>query len=65
MESIYQEICYVSDLFEDIIGRDGGHMFRLLALSISCVVLIKLPSVMYLLVLMDMRWLRLCCFGKA
>ena len=40
-------------------------MFRLLALSISCVVLIKLPSVMCLLVLVDMRWLSLCSFGKA
>ena len=40
-------------------------MLRLLALSISCVVLIKLPSVVYVLVLMDMRWLSLCSFGKA
>ena len=65
MESTYPEISSVSFLFEDIIGLYGGHMFRLLALSISCVVLIKLPSVMYLLVLVDMRWLRLCSFGKA
>ena len=42
-----------------------GLMFRLLALSINCVVLIKLPSVMYLLVLADVRWLSLCSFGKA
>ena len=27
--------------------------------------LIKLPSVMCLLVLVDMRWLSLCSFGKA
>ena len=40
-------------------------MFRLVALSISCVVLIKLPSVVCLLVLVDMRWLSLCSFCNA
>ena len=39
-------------------------MFRLLGLSISCVVFIKLPSAMCLLVLVDMRWLILRSFGK-
>ena len=65
MESTYQEICSVSVLFEDTIGLYRGLMIRLLALSISCVVLIKLPSAMYLLALVDMRWLSLCSFGKA
>ena len=65
MESTYTEICSVSVLFEDAVGLYGGLMFRLLALSITCVVLIKLPSVMYLLALVDMRWLSLCSFGKA
>ena len=51
MESTYPEICYVSVLFKDAIGLYGGLMFRLLALSISYVVLIKLQSVMCLLVL--------------
>ena len=55
IESTYPEICYVSVLFEDTIGLYGGLMLRLLALSISCAVLIKLPSVMCLLVLVDMR----------
>ena len=55
MESTYPEICFVSVLFEDTIGHYGGLIFRLLALSISCAVLIKLPFVMCLLVLMDMR----------
>ena len=65
MESTYPIICSVSVLFEDTIGLYGGLMLRLLALSISCVVLIKLPSVVCLFVLVDMRWLCLCCFGKA
>ena len=65
MESTYPEICYVSVFLEDTIGWYGGLMIRLLALSISCVVLIKLPSVMRLLALVDMRWLSLCSFGKA
>ena len=66
MESTYPEICSVSVLFEDTIGLYGDLMFRLLALSISCVVLIKLPSVMCLLVLVDMGWLSFfCSFGKA
>ena len=55
MESPHPEICYVSVLFEDTIGLYEGHMFRLLALSISCVVLIKLPPIMCLFVLVDMR----------
>ena len=55
MESTYPEICYVSVLFEDTIGLHGGIIFKLLALSISCAVLIKLPSVICLLVLVDMR----------
>ena len=64
MESTYPEICSVNVLFEDTIGLYGGLMSRLLALSISCVVLIKLPSAMCLLVLVDMRWLSLSSFGK-
>ena len=40
-------------------------MSKLVALSISCVVLIKLPSVVCLFVLVDMRWLSLCSFGMA
>ena len=55
MESTYHEICSVSVLFEDTIGLYGGLMLMLLALSISCAVLIKLPSVVCLLVLVDMR----------
>ena len=55
MESTYPEMCYVSFLFEGTIVLYGGLIFRLLALSISCAVLIKLPSVMCLLVLVDMR----------
>ena len=55
MESTYPEICSVSVLFDDTIGQYGGLMFRLLTLSISCAVLIKLPSVMCLLALVDMR----------
>ena len=39
-------------------------MFRLLAFSVSCVVLIKLTSVVCLLVLVDMKWLSLCSFGN-
>ena len=65
MESTYPEICFASVLFEDTIGLYGGLMFRLLALSISCVVVIKLPSVVCLFALVDMGWLRLCSFGKA
>ena len=42
MESAYPEICPVSVPFEDTIGMYVGLMFRLVALSISCVVLIKL-----------------------
>ena len=41
MESTYPEICSVIVLFEDTIGLYGGLIFRLLALSISCAVLIK------------------------
>ena len=55
MESTYPEICSVSVRFEDTIGLYGGLIFRLLILSISCAVLIKLPSVMCLLGLVDMR----------
>ena len=40
-------------------------MFWLLALPISCVALIKLPSVVCLLYLVDMRWLSLGRFGMA
>ena len=65
MESTNPEICYVGAPFRDTIGMYGGLMLRLVALSISCVVLIKLPSVVCLLVLVDMRWLGLCRFGKA
>ena len=65
MESTYPEICSVSVLFEGTIVLHGGLMPMLLALSISCVVLIKLLSVMCLFVLVDMRWLSLCSFGKA
>ena len=61
----YLEICSISVLFEDTIVLYGDLMFRLLALSISCVVLINLPSAMCLLALVDMRWLSLCSFGKA
>ena len=57
MESTYPEICSVSVLFYDTIGLYGGLMLRLLALSISCAVLFKLPSVMCLLALVDIRWL--------
>ena len=39
IESTYPEICSVSVLFKDTIGLYGGLMFRLVALSISCVVL--------------------------
>ena len=45
MGSTCPEICSASVLFEDNIRLYGGLMLRLLALSISCVVLIKLPSV--------------------
>ena len=55
MESTYKKICYVGVLFEDTIRLYGGHMFRLLALSIICAMLIKLPSVMCLFALVDMR----------
>ena len=55
MESTYPEICSVGVLFEDTIVLYGGLIFRLLALSISCAVLIKLSSVMCLLVLVDVR----------
>ena len=65
MESTYPEVCSVSVPFEDTIGLYGGLMLSLVALSISCVVSINLPSVVCLLVLVDMRWLSLCCFGKA
>ena len=65
MESTYPEICSVSVVYDRTIGLYGGFMFRLLDLSISCVVLNKLPSVMCLLVLVDMRWLSLSSFGKA
>ena len=47
MESTYPEICSVSVHFEDAIGLYGGLMFRLLAMSISCEVLINLPSVSF------------------
>ena len=65
MESTYSEICSVSLHFDDAIGLYGGHMFRLVALPVSCVALCKLPSVVCQLVLADMRWLSLCCFSKA
>ena len=39
-------------------------MFRLVVLSISCVVLIKLSSVVCLLVLVDVRCQSLCSFGN-
>ena len=65
MESTYPEICSLSVLFDAIICLYGGHMSKLVALSISCVVLIKLPSVVCLFVLVDMRWLSLCSFGMA
>ena len=44
MESTYPEICSVSVLFEDTIGLYGGLILRLLALSISCAVLIKFKN---------------------
>ena len=65
MESVYPEICSVSVPFGDNIGLYGGLMSRLLALSICCIMLIKFSSVVCLLVLVDMRWLSLCSFGKA
>ena len=40
-------------------------MFWLVALAISCVVLIMLSSVVCVFVLVDMRWLSLYSFGKA
>ena len=45
MESTYREMCSVSVPSEDTLGLFGGLMCRLLALSISCVMLIKLSSV--------------------
>ena len=36
MELTHPEICSVCILFEDAIGLYGGHMLRLLALSINC-----------------------------
>ena len=65
MESTYPELCSVSVIFVDTIGLYGRLMPRLFALSITCVVLIKLLSVMCLFVLVDMRWLSFCSFGKA
>ena len=65
MESAYPEICYVSVPFEDTIGLHGGLMFRLLAMSINCVVLTKLSSVVCVFDMVDMRWLSLCSFRKA
>ena len=40
-------------------------MSRFVDLSISCVMLIKLPSVCVYYFLVDMRWLSLWSFGKA
>ena len=57
------EICSVSVIFEDSIVLYGSLMIRLVDLSISCVVMIKLPSVVCLLGLADMRRLSLCSFG--
>ena len=65
MESTYPEICSLSVLFDAIICLNGGLMSILVGLSISCVVLIKLPSVVCLFVLVDMRWLSLYSFGMA
>ena len=65
MESTYPEICSVNTPFEDTIGLYGGLMFKLVTLSISCVVLIKLSSLVCVLVLVDMRWLSVYCFGKS
>ena len=42
IESTYPEICSVTVPFKDTIGLYRGLMFMLVALSISCVVLIKL-----------------------
>ena len=47
--STYPEIFSVSVPFDDTIGLFEGLMFSLVALSISCVVLIKLPSVVCVL----------------
>ena len=65
METIYPKTFSVSVVFDDTISLYGGLMLRLVASSTSCVVLIKLSSVVCLLVLVDMRWLSLCSFGKA
>ena len=51
--------------FRGTIDLYRGLMLRLEALYISRVVLINLPSVVCVLVLVDMRWLSLCSFGKA
>ena len=60
MESTYPEICSLCVPFEDTIGLYGGLMFRLVAMSISCVVLIKLTSVVCIFAFVDMRCLSLC-----
>ena len=65
MKSTYPEISYVNVLFEGSTGLYGALMLRLVALSISCVVLIKLPSIVCVLALVDMRWLSLCSFSRA
>ena len=57
MESTHPEICSVCTPFEDTIGLYGGHMLRLVGLSISFVVLTRLPSVVCLLALVYLRWL--------
>ena len=41
IESKYPEICIVNVLYVDTVGLYGGHMCRLVALSISCVVVLS------------------------
>ena len=53
MESTYTEIC--SGYYRRYNRSVWGHMFRLVTLTINCVVLIKFPSVICLFVLVDMR----------
>ena len=45
MESIYPEICSISDPFEETIGLYVDLMSRLIILSMTCVVFAKLTSV--------------------
>ena len=65
MTSACPKLLFVCVPFYDTVDLYGGLMFRLVGLSMSGVVLTKLPTAACVFVLVDTRCLCLCSSGNA